>query len=279
MSHSRISTEPLQHNSYRQPSLFISHGSPDLILTQTEASVFLRNLKQRLTGDICQPDAILVISAHWETPAPVVAITAAEHPETIHDFYGFPDELYRMHYPAPGAPDLAYSIQQHLITENIDARLHPSRGLDHGVWSPLAMIWPNAEIPVIQISLPRNMPEQIYWQLGLALRPFRCKNCLIIGSGSATHNLSALRMARSRHQPADPSATEFIHWLHQAVTQQDKAALLDYKNAPYGQWHHPTPEHFLPLLVAAGAGQGSEGQVLHDSYDYGFLSMASYIWQ
>lgn len=266
---------PSHASGYRQPSLFISHGSPDIMLTQTPASQFIRSLGQKLTS----PDALIVISAHWETPAPVVAISASPEPRTIHDFYGFPNEMYDIQYPAPGHPALASEIRQHLLNEKFDARLHESRGLDHGAWSPLSMIWPDADIPVVQLSLPRGLPPTVYWQLGIALRVFRCRNYLIMGSGSATHNLAALRSVHSRDQAPDASAQAFVHWLSHAVTHGDQQALLNYTQAPFSDEHHPTPEHFLPLLVAAGAGHGSDGQVLHDSYDYGFLSMASYIWQ
>jgi 4,5-DOPA dioxygenase extradiol len=261
-----------------QPSLFISHGSPELILQDTPAKHFYCQLADQLAQDTPRPDAIIVISAHWETPAPIVGITASANPEIIYDFYGFQDALYKMEYPAPGEPQLAEKIQQLLGKNNIDARLHPTRGLDHGVWSPLKLIYPEADIPVIQVSIPRGVPESFYWQLGQTLQPLRSQNCLIIASGAATHNLNYFRQAREPLQPVMPMAEGFINWLNNAVTTGDRAALENYLQAPYGQDNHPSPEHYLPLLVAAGAGTQAQGEIIHDSVEYGFLSMACYRW-
>jgi len=276
---------PTQAKQSIQPSLFLSHGSPDLILGDSPAKHFYQQLATQLT----KPDAIIVVSAHWETPAPIIGITASAEPKTIHDFYGFPDALYRMTYPAPGAPKLAERVQQQLQKWEFDARLHETRGLDHGAWSPLKLIYPEADIPVIQISLPRGVASSTYWQIGQALQTFSSENILIIGSGAATHNLSYFNRRRQSVQSVLPEAKGFMDWLNQAVISGDKDALLAYDKVPYGLENHPTPEHFVPLLVAAGAGSGKQsqnqeqgqdqGEIIHDSFEYGFLSMACYRWE
>lgn len=270
---------PDQASKAIQPSLFLSHGSPDLILSDSPAKHFY----QQLATQLARPDAIIVVSAHWETPAPIIGITASPEPETIHDFYGFPDALYRMIYPAPGAPELADRVQKQLQKWDFDARLHETRGIDHGAWSPLKLIYPEADIPVIQISLPRVGTSSTYWQIGQALQAFRRENILIIGSGAATHNLSYFNRRRQPGQTVLTEAQGFIDWLNQAVTSGDKDALLSYDTVPYGLENHPTPEHFVPLLVAAGVSsrnqEPSQGKIIHDSFEYGFLSMACYRWE
>lgn len=259
-----------------QPSLFISHGSPALILQDTPAKTFLSKLGGQLPS---KPDAIVVVSAHWETPAPIIGITHSVQPETIYDFYGFPQALYDMHYPASGAPQLAEQIHSLLNEQSFDTRLHPTRGLDHGAWSPLKLIYPDADIPVLQVSIPRNVPNSFYWQLGQALRPLRTQNILIIGSGAATHNLNYFNPSLGVNQPLMPMVEHFMAWLNQAVVDGDREGLENYLQAPYGRENHPSPDHYVPLLVAAGASHDPKGQVLHDSIEYGFLSMACYQWQ
>ena len=274
---------PDQANKTIQPSLFLSHGSPDLILGNSPAKHFYQQLATQLT----KPDAVIVVSAHWETPAPIIGITASPEPETIYDFYGFPEALYRMTYPAPGAPKLAERVQQQLQKWEFDARLHATRGLDHGAWSPLKLIYPEADIPVIQVSLPRGVTHSTYWQIGQALQAFRSENILIIGSGAATHNLSYFNRRRQPGQDVLPEAKGFIEWLNQSITSGNKEALLNYNKVPYGLKNHPTAEHFVPLLVAAGAGsqqhrehlEQDPGKIIHDSFEYGFLSMACYRWE
>lgn len=258
-----------------QPSLFLSHGSPALILQDTPAKTFLSELGSQLV----RPDAIVVVSAHWETPAPIVGITQSAQPETIYDFYGFPRALYEMDYPASGAPKLAEQIQSLLSEQSIDARLHPSRGLDHGAWSPLKLVYPEADIPVVQVSIPRSVPIGFYWRLGRALRPLRAQNVLIVGSGAATHNLNYFNPSMGVQQPVMPMAQQFIDWLTASVEAGDQSALENYLQAPFGRENHPTPDHYVPLLVAAGAAHEAKGRVLHDSIEYGFLSMAAYQWQ
>ena len=254
------------------PALFVSHGSPTLILeTDAPAHVFLSQLAAQLP----RPRAVLVISAHWETAIPTVSAAAA--PETIHDFYGFPAELYRRRYPAPGAPETAARVVELLEKAGSPVAAHPSRGLDHGAWAPLSLIWPAADVPALQLSVQPQADAAAHLALGRALRPLLDEGVLVLGSGSATHNLRALDWRGGDGPPADWS-TGFADWLTDRVTAGDAAAAADWlKQAPYARMAHPTDDHFMPLPVAWGAaGEGARGSLLHDSYMMGSLGMQAY---
>jgi 4,5-DOPA dioxygenase extradiol len=239
----------------RLPTLFISHGSPMLALdTANPAYEFL----QTLGSSLPRPTAILVISAHWETGTP--RITAAGHPDTIHDFYGFPEPLYGLHYPSNGNPTLAKQVAR-LLQPAADVDL--TRGLDHGTWVPLRLMYPAADIPVLQLSLQTALGTAHHLHLGEALQPLREKGVLIIGSGGATHNLREYFQPRGGYE----SYADFSAWLHETLTGGDREALLDYRQrAPQAPRNHPTEEHFLPLFVALGAG-GTNVARLHHSFD------------
>ncbi len=254
------------------PSLFLSHGSPGLILEACPARAFLASL----AGLLPRPKAILVVSAHWETPAP--ALTAAAAPETIHDFFGFPAPLYAIRYGAPGSPDLARRAAGLLEAAGLSAALDPRRGLDHGAWAPLHLAWPDADIPVVQLSLQSDLPADHHLALGEALRPLRDEGVLLVGSGTATHNLRAFRQHRlTLSTPPLPWAAAFADWLDKAVAADDREALLDWDQAPEALTNHPTQEHFLPFFVALGAATpGRAGRSLHRSWTYGVLAMDSY---
>lgn len=240
------------------PSLFISHGSPMLALTPGPARDFLIALGQQY-----QPDAIVLVSAHWTTRG--LALSQSAQPETIHDFYGFPQQLYQQQYPAPGAPQLAAELATKLGATLVD------RGMDHGAWVPLSLLYPNADIPVLSLSLPLNWNNSELYALGQKLRYLKEKNVLVIGSGSLTHNLRALQPDGS----ATPGwVTAFRDWVAQKIAADDKGALLDWQQGPQALANHPTPEHFLPLLVAMGA--GGKGQLLHHSVSHGILAMDCY---
>ncbi len=253
------------------PALFLSHGAPNVVLYPSPTRDFLSQLGLTLP----RPRAIVVMSAHWETDQPM--LTGSAQPETIHDFYGFEPAMYQMRYAAPGAPTLVTDILTRLAEAGIAARTDPQRGLDHGAWSPLMLMYPNADIPVIQLSLQTAAGPALALELGRLLRPLREQGVLLIGSGNATHNLRALQRA----QPdATPPAwvSDFAHWLRQRVASGDTPALLDYaEQAPYAQQNHPSAEHFLPLFFALGAGNPQQaGQLLFDRYTYGALAMDSY---
>ncbi|HEY9898673.1 MAG TPA: class III extradiol ring-cleavage dioxygenase [Pantanalinema sp.] len=255
----------------RFPALFVSHGAPTIAIDRIPAHDFLAGLGER----IGRPKAILAISAHWETGAPTLSLAA--QPATIHDFGGFPDALYRMTYPAPGSPELAERVAEQLVAAGFPAALNPSRGLDHGAWIPLQLMYPAADIPVVQLSIQPSRSPAEHWRLGEALRPLRDEGILVLGSGSATHNL--FELGRYMHDTTPPEwVTSFDRWLKSAVTQGRKEELLDYLHqAPSAARNHPTPDHILPLFVAAGAGEAQgTGELIHESYSWGLLSMAAY---
>jgi 4,5-DOPA dioxygenase extradiol len=255
----------------KMPVLFVSHGAPTLPLESSAAHDFLEGVGAALD----RPRAILAVSAHWETGQP--AVSTAVQPETIYDFHGFPEALYRLRYPAPGAPQLAARVARLLAASGMPARLDPQRGLDHGAWTPLILMYPQADIPVTQLSVQPQAGAEYHLRLGEALRPLRDEGVLILASGSVTHNL---REFRAHHRDAQPPAwvTEFNEWLAAALLQGRHADLAAYRSsAPHAVRNHPTEEHLLPLFVAAGAG-GTESNArrLHSSYAYGVIGMDAY---
>lgn len=253
------------------PSLFVSHGAPTFAIEPGLAGPQLRALGQALGT----PRAIIVVSPHWMTRQ--VEITATYQPATIHDFGGFPQALYALRYPAPGAPVLAADIQRHLLSEGIPAGLDAGRGLDHGAWVPLMYLYPDADVPVVQVSLPFHANAAAAFALGRALAPFSGKDVLIVGSGSLTHNLYEFRHGGAQ---AESYVVEFTEWVRQAVIDGDQDRLLHaLEQAPHAQRAHPTPEHFLPLLVALGAASTSgPSTVLNGGIEHGVLAMESYVF-
>ncbi|MBI3774346.1 MAG: dioxygenase [Gammaproteobacteria bacterium] len=254
------------------PTIFVSHGAPTLVTDRGRTPDFLRALSQALP----RPSAILCVSAHWETEQPM--LTSSPAPPTIHDFFGFPQELYTLHYAAPGDPALALRAQTLLTAAGLHASLHPQRGLDHGAWVPLLLAFPQADIPVVQLSVQPQRDAAHHFALGRALRPLRDAGVLILASGGATHNLREFRGQAINTAPPD-YVLAFDAWLTAAITRGDAAELLDYPaHAPHALRNHPTPEHFLPLLVALGAADSAVGRALHEGFNYGILSMAAYAW-
>jgi 4,5-DOPA dioxygenase extradiol len=248
------------------PSLFVSHGAPNLVVSDTAARAFLQDLGRELP----RPEAILVVSAHWESERPKVG-TAAE-PETIHDFRGF-DEA-RLRYPAPGAPDLARRAATLLGEAGVGASEDPARGLDHGAWVPLMLLYPAADVPVTQVSVQPALGPEHHLRIGQALRSLRDDRILVMGSGALTHNLAEAR-GYGMHDPAPHWVVEFGRWMHAAVEAGRTEDLLDYRTrARYGARNHPTEEHLLPLFAAMGA--GGPGRRLHTSETYGVLMMDVY---
>jgi 4,5-DOPA dioxygenase extradiol len=254
------------------PALFISHGAPTLIIEPSAARTFLSGL-----GDLFErPKAILVISAHFNAAQPT--LTAAVRPDTIHDFGGFPDALYQLHYPSPGAHALAGDIAIRLQEAGFDAVTNGERGLDHGAWIPLMLAYPEADVPVLQLSISMNHGPDWHYRLGQALQPLREEGVLIIGSGGATHNLRAFFTYRpSLETPPPPWVTDFAEWLASRIEAGDHAAVLAaIQTAPHGHENHPTMDHILPLFVALGAGGTGPGKRLHQSTTYGILAMDAY---
>jgi 4,5-DOPA dioxygenase extradiol len=250
------------------PTLFISHGAPDMALRETPTHLFLKGLAKTLP----QPKAILLVSAHWETDMPM--LTASPSPETIHDFQGFPDEMYRLTYPAPGSPALAARARD-LI--GAGAGLDQNRGLDHGAWSPLIIAYPDARIPVVQLSVQPDRDAAWHYETGRKLAPLRDEGVLVMTTGNTTHNLRAAFRGGFDKTPSE--VTAFTTWLYKALTDKNHEEVKKWLAAPHARWNHPTPEHFLPLFVALGAaGPGTEARRIHDSVDMNVLAMDSYIF-
>ncbi len=250
------------------PTVFVSHGAPTLALDPGETG---RRLAA-LAGELPRPAAILVVSAHWDTAAPRVSGVARQR--AIHDFHGFPEALYRLDYPAPGAPQLACRVQALLAESGIAAGIDAQRGLDHGAWVPLRMMYPDAAVPVTQLSLQSRLGPAHHYRLGRALSVLRHEGVLIMGSGSFTHNLGEF----GRHAADGPPASyvrEFREWVRAELEAGDLDRLFDYReHAPHAVRAHPTEEHLLPLFVALGAA-GAQPKVrhIHDGVTYGILAM------
>lgn len=252
------------------PSLFVSHGSPMLPFEPSVARDFIQSL-----GQLYSPRAIICISAHWETDEP--RLCGALRPETLHDFYNFPPFLYNQQYSVSGDPDLAAKASGLLHQAGIQAHIDVERGLDHGAWVPLMLMYPQANIPIVQLSVQPMATPESHWRIGRALRELRHEGVLILGSGGATHNLRDLR-AGDENAPV-AYAADFDHWLRTSVINGDEEALLDYLNtAPEAKRNHPTPEHYLPLTVALGAAYNLRGEVIHRSFSFGILSMSAFAW-
>jgi 4,5-DOPA dioxygenase extradiol len=252
-------------------SLFISHGSPMHALQPGPAGEAWKALGQRMP----RPKAILIASAHWETNLPM--LTGSEKPETIHDFYNFPEPLYQLRYPAPGAPEVARRAQALLKDAGITAAIDGCRGLDHGAWSPLLYMYPAADIPVVQISVQPELGPQHHVALGNSVRKLADEGVLIIGSGHMTHNLRD--WSRGQGAPA-PYAREFQAWVFDKLKERDVQSLVDYRTrTPHGVRAHPTEEHFLPLFFALGAAAGkARPERVYDAIDSGVLAMDAYVF-
>jgi 4,5-DOPA dioxygenase extradiol len=253
------------------PSLFVSHGAPTLTLDPSPARDFLGGLGAALP----RPRAVLAVSAHWETPQPT--LNRVDTNATIHDFYGFPEPLYRLRYPAPGSVDLARRAEELLRAAGFATGVDTERGLDHGAWVPLRLMYAAADVPVVQLSIQTALGPEHHVRLGQALAPLRAENVLVLGSGGFTHNLRSLDW--SGIDAPEPSWTaEFSDWVHAALLEGRTADLLAYRTrAPHGARAHPSEDHFLPLFVALGAGgEGATRKRLHKSTTYGGLRMDAY---
>lgn len=253
------------------PALFVSHGAPTFALEPGLAGARLSQLGRQLP----KPKAIVVVSAHWMTNR-AVSITAGAAPETIHDFGGFPAQLYELAYPAPGLPALANRIAMLLEQNNWPTRLDAGRGLDHGAWVPLLHLYPQADIPVIQVSMPIWMTTKDALHLGRALAPLRQEGVLIIGSGSLTHNLYEFGSVGVNTDYVQ----QFCDWTTRRLEERNIQALLAYRtHAPEAVRAHPSEEHFFPLFVALGAaGDAYEMTLIEGGVTYGVLSMDNYLF-
>lgn len=254
------------------PSVFISHGSPMHALHPGAAGEAWAALGRSLP----RPKAIVIASAHWETNVPM--LTGSPRPETIHDFYNFPEPLYRLRYPAPGDPALAQRVQSLLKEAGVTAGIDGTRGLDHGAWAPLLYAYPQADIPVVQVSLQPAFGPTHHVALGRALRKLSDEGVLVVGSGHLTHNLRD--MDRSGRAGPAPYAKEFQQWVFEKIEARALDELAEYRSrSPHGVRAHPTDEHFLPLFFALGAARdGARPERIYDAIDSGALAMDAYVF-
>ncbi|MDB5995001.1 MAG: dioxygenase [Pseudomonas sp.] len=250
------------------PSLYISHGSPMLALDPGASGPALA----RIAAELPKPRAIVIVSAHWESNE--LLVSANPQPETWHDFGGFPKALFEVQYPAPGDPQLATEVVELLKTADLPARIDAKRPFDHGVWVPLSLMYPQADIPVVQVSLPTRGGPALQTRVGHALASLREHGVLLIGSGSITHNLRELDW-HAGPESVEPWARVFRDWMIEKLDANDEAALHDYRQqAPNAVRNHPSDEHLLPLYFARGA--GGTFSVSHKGFTMGALGMDIY---
>ncbi|MDQ1911133.1 class III extradiol ring-cleavage dioxygenase [Paenibacillus sp. GD4] len=254
------------------PSYFFAHGAPSIVLERNAYTDFIK----KFAAGKPKPKAIVLFSAHWEQTSQTVS--AVDTYSTIYDFSGFQEELYQITYPAKGERSLSEQIQSLFTQHGIPSVLDEERGLDHGAWAVLQLLYPDADIPVVALSVNRYLSNEQQYQIGKALSELREQDILIIGSGGTVHNLRRLRW---QGDGADEWAEAFDNWLQSKLEAWDTAALFNYREeAPYGEAAVPTNEHFIPLLLAMGAGdKNRQAKLLHRSYQLGSLSLSCWEFQ
>jgi len=252
----------------RLPALFVGHGSPMNALTDNTYTQALRAQRKLLS----RPRAIVCISAHWYTRG--TGVTAMQQPRTIHDFGGFPQALFEVRYPAPGDPALAQEIQ-HLL-QPVEVVADHAWGLDHGTWQVLVHLYPNADVPVVQLSIDATRPPAFHYELGQRLAVLRERGILILGSGNIVHNLSTI--VRDEQAPVQAWAARFGAQVREALQGRDHAALIDYPRFGVdAALAVPTPDHYLPLLYVLGTqAAGDTVRVFTEGFQYGSLDMTSF---
>lgn len=266
------------------PPLFLSHGAPNMALHDTPVRDFMRELGSKYQ----KPDAIIAVSAHFETKG--TAVVSDSNPEMIYNFRGFEAELYEVKYPAKGNPGLAQEIIGLLQNADIHADEITKRGYDHGTWVPLSLVYPDADIPIVQVSIDPDASAEYHYKLGQALSSFPDRNIAIIGTGNITHNLPAL-FSKGQDPELDANIkgyiAEFLEWFDIQLESNHLENLLNYrKAAPFAAENHPTDEHLLPIYVALGAANGNvpqkinaqikpqkKAKKIHASYNFDFLAM------
>lgn len=257
----------------RFPSVFISHGAPSLVIEDIPARDFLKSYGETLG----KPRAIVIASAHFASSRP--AVVGDERPGMIYDFGGFAPELYRMVYPAPGDPLVAIKVAGLLQVAGFAPATVKDRGFDHGAWVPLMLMYPQADVPVVQLSVQPHLGAQHHLRVGRALASLGDEGILVIGSGSASHNLE--EFFRGGHAPDAPApewVAQFDAWIHEKAEAGAADDLVHYRErAPHARENHPSEEHILPLHVALGAaGEGAKGERVHSSHSHGVLTMDAY---
>lgn len=246
------------------PAIFVSHGSPMIALENNATTQALNKIGQNLP----KPRLIVIMSAHWQSQN--LEINGNATPRTWHDFNGFPPELYKIDYPAKGEPELAEHLAHQLQNAGVNVTVNRLRPFDHGVWTPLMHLYPQADVPIVQISLPYNFDSYACYQLGAWLAPLRQEQVLIVGSGSITHNL---RTVRFNDTHIEPQAQSFKNWMINQL-KHDMPKALDWQSHELASHNHPTPEHLLPLFFASGA--GNHMSVVHESFAHYSLGMDIY---
>jgi len=258
--------------------LFIPHGGGPLLLLNEPGHAAMSRFLRAFPDTITRPAAIIVISAHWEEP--VISITAAASPTLLFDYSGFPAETYEYEYPAPGHPELAGHVQGLLQADGIEARLDHQRGFDHGMFVPLMMMYPEADIPCIQVSLSTSLDAAEHVRIGQALGGLKSEDLLILGSGFSFHNMQALMSKRDK--VVDQRNQEFETWLAQTCSDpgmseaEREARLVGWELAPHARYCHPREEHLLPLQVCYGIGQSAATTVFQEPVA-GYIASA-YQW-
>ena len=253
------------------PAWFLAHGSPMLAVQDTPYTRTLAALSRRLR----LPAAIVVVSAHWQTRG-AVHVTSAPYPPTTHDFGGFDPSLFEISYPAPGEPTLAADIVRLVRSEGFEAAADAARGLDHGAWVPLRFVYPEASVPVVQVSLPFAAAPEALLRLGRALAPLRRRGVLVLGSGGVVHNLRTVQL-EADDPPVPGWAAAFDRWVGERLAEMDIGALADYsRRGPSAAAAVPSPEHFQPLLVTLGAADPNDRvATLFEGFQHGTLSLRS----
>lgn len=245
-------------------SVFLCHGGPTLIVEKNEYTDFLKDLGKKLA-----PKAVVIFTAHWESE--ITTISAIDDTyDMIYDFYGFPKELYSAKYPAKGSVEVASKLQSILSGNGIESKLDENRGLDHGAWDVLYLMYPKANLPIVQVSVNPEIAMEKQYEIGRAIRELGKEDILVIGSGSTVHNLSTVDWNSGK---AEEWAVEFDNWLIESMENNDTEALFRYKQlAPNAKLAVPSEEHIVPMFIAMGSGNKDKPKLLHQSYAYGTLS-------
>ncbi|NLP29293.1 MAG: dioxygenase [Clostridia bacterium] len=244
--------------------IFVCHGGPTLVIEKNEYTDFLKDLGKKL-----KPKAIVIFTAHWEDE--ITTISSIENTyDMIYDFYGFPKELYSIKYPAKGSVEIASKLQSLLKTNGIESKLDKNRGLDHGAWDVLYLMFPKADIPVVQVSVNPELSMEKQYDIGRAISQLGKEDILVIGSGSTVHNLATVDWNADK---VEEWAVEFDNWLIEKVENNDKEALFNYRQmAPNAKLAIPREEHIVSMFIAMGSGNKNKPKLLHQSYANGTLS-------
>ena len=253
------------------PTLFVGHGSPMMALEHTEITNTFKSIGENIINNYGKPKAILAISAHWYTDG--TYIQSAENPKQIYDMYGFPQELYEVVYPVKGDSTLTEEVQQVLGNS---VSINDTWGIDHGMWTVLVHMFPDASIPVVQLSINKYLSPKEVYQLGTKLQGLRDEGYLLMGSGNIVHNLRLLEW----DNPSGTAATiEFDQFISKAVLTNDVDTVVKYTAHPHARYAVPTPDHYLPLIYIMGASKGAKPTVFNQSYNSGTLSMTGFIFE